>query len=156
MFISFRLYTIILLGIIYCSNLKAQSSCDDANTFITLEVYRSKSPHRDHLIISDKKEYPKFNGGTKKLEKYLAENLEFTEDGATQYMMLQVCFFIDCSGDITIAEMLGDSKGYKLTNILEVVKNMPSWEPLKKDGKEANCWYVMKVGCKNGKVTLHM
>lgn len=90
---------------------------------------------------------PEYPGGQGSLLKYITKNLRYPiedKDGGIQSKVI-VNFVIDRYGktrDIKVARSIG-SKFEK--SIIELIKNMPEWEPGKYKGKAVNVKYVLPV-----------
>src|ERR1700741_1011395 len=86
--------------------------CDSIRAYVTPEGKKSKSDHNILLPLSDKKNYPQFPGGLKRMKKYIKENIIISEEGKKEVMMILVCFRINCVGQVREIELLGDPNGY--------------------------------------------
>jgi hypothetical protein len=119
--------------------------CDSIRAYVTPEVKNSKSDHNILLPLSDKKNYPQFPGGRKKIKKYIKDNLVISEEGKKEAMMILVCFRINCVGQVREIELLGDPKGYGFSNIGEILLRMPLWVPATENGRNVDAWYFLRI-----------
>jgi protein TonB len=90
---------------------------------------------------------PKFLGGEKAMYKYIAENIKYPEkakkDGIEGRVF--VSFIVEKDGSVSEVELLRGIGSGCDEAALDVIRNMPQWNPGKQHGQPVRVQYRMPV-----------
>ena len=116
---------------------------------ITAPVKGIGAMKMDNTGVYNNVEYiPSFPGGNKGLQKYFDNNLKYPEDATNDGVdgTVKISFIVDENGSLTSPQIMGDKLGYGLDEeALRVVKQMPTWNPGKLNGKNVKTRYTLPV-----------
>ena len=116
---------------------------------ITVPTKGTGTMEMDNTGVYNNVEYlPSFPGGTKGLQKFFDDNLEYptaaTDDGIEG--TVNVSFVVDENGKLSSPKVQGQNPGYGLeTEALRVINKMPSWTPGKLKGKNVKTRFSLPV-----------
>ena len=97
---------------------------------------------------------PQFPGGDNAFYDYLDENVtlpegfdkeKFLKEHKNQYVPISVGFTIDVDGSIIDAKVIDGEDELLDQKALEIVKNMPKWDPGYLNGKPIKVQYAIPV-----------
>jgi hypothetical protein len=88
-----------------------------------------------------------FKGGEAAFRKYqdwLIQHPALNQNDSTKHSIL--CrFIVERDGKINNIELLNHSDKIFETEALQIIQNMPKWNPAKKDGKAVRSWHTIKL-----------
>lgn len=90
---------------------------------------------------------PQFPGGEEARMQYLMNNIKYPQEARDESIegTVYVQFIVEADGSITNAKVLRGIGGGCDEEALEVVENMPDWEPGKKDGEPVRTQFNMPI-----------
>ena len=90
---------------------------------------------------------PQFPGGEEARMQYLIDNIDYPKEAQKKGIegTVYVTFIVEADGSITNAKVLRGIGGGCDKEALEVVENMPNWEPGKKDGEPVRTQFNMPI-----------
>ena len=130
-------YSVVILMLVFCFSLKAQKS---------EEIPEGK------IIVNE--QMPHFKGGENAFFNYLDKNVKtpegfdnetYVKEHGNQYVPISVYFTIDVDGSITDVDVLEKVDETLDKKAIEIVKNMPKWEPGTQNGKPIKVQYAIPV-----------
>ena len=98
-------------------------------------------------VIDIPDEQPKFPGGDKALMQWLQENLHYPVQAAKEHATGRVLvnFVINTDGSTDEVKVLRSAHPLLDQEAMRVVKEMPKWEPGKKDGKVVRVRFTLPI-----------
>jgi hypothetical protein len=134
---------LILISIAICFGFTNAEDCGDETVYANVEQTQYDKRFESFTKIDG---IPKFNGGNKKLDQIVRENLELSDVAKTQFFRLNYQFTVTREGKIKDVKQIGDSKADDWTNIGDVIKSTEGdWTPAEKDGNPVDCIYFRKI-----------
>ncbi len=109
-----------------------------------IEDEESDEKQKTYIVVD---EQPKFPGGEQARTQYLTDNIEYPQEAQDTGIQgtVYVSFIVEADGSITDAKVLRGIGGGCDEEALEVVENMPDWEPGKKDGEPVRTQFNMPM-----------
>ena len=130
-------YSVVILMLVFCFSLKAQKS--------------AKMPVDK---TDENKQMPHFKGGENAFFEYLDKNVKtpdgfdnvtYVKEHGNQYVPVSVYFTVDVDGSITDVNVLEKVDETLDKKAIEIVRNMPKWEPGTENGKPIKVQYAIPV-----------
>lgn len=89
----------------------------------------------------------KFNGGERKLRKYVAEQLEYPSEAYKEGVegLVEVAFMVDSDGSISDIEIVNGSHPSLNEEALRVVESFPNWEPRKVNSEPVKSYVSIPI-----------
>ncbi len=98
------------------------------------------------VVVEEQAEFP---GGLDSMYAYIVKNLKYPEaakeKGIEGKGRVFVNFIVERDGSITNVKCLRGIGGGCDEAAMEVVKNMPKWQPAKQRGKEVRCQFNLPI-----------
>ena len=96
------------------------------------------------VVVEEQAEFP---GGMDSMYAYIQKNLKYPEAAEEKGIegRVFVSFIIERDGSITNVKCLRGIGGGCDEAAMEVVKNMPKWQPAKQRGKEVRCQFNLPI-----------
>ena len=74
---------------------------------------------------------------------YITKNLHYTGNSASPCMKIQVKFIVNEDGSLSNIRVV---EGLEIKNEIEkLLRQMPKWEPGRKNGKPVKVWFVLPI-----------
>jgi TonB family protein len=92
--------------------------------------------------------YPAFPGGSKGLQNFFNDNLQYPETAMNDGVdgKVDIMFTVDENGKLSNPQVMGDKLGYGLDEeALRVINKMPAWTPGKLKGKNVKTKFTLPV-----------
>lgn len=130
-------YSAFILILIFCFSLKAQ---------------KSTKKYKQTTVVN--KQLPYFKGGENAFYSYLDENVKiptgfdkqaYLKKNGNQYVPISVYFTVDVDGSIINVKVVDSVDELLDQKAIEIVENMPKWEPGTQDGKAIKVQYAIPV-----------
>lgn len=123
----------------------AQPVFSDSINFAQDETKASQPQGKDYYAVVDQQ--PQFPGGEKARMQYFINTIEYPQEARQKGVdgTVYVQFIVEKNGSISNVKVLRGIGGGCDEEALEVVKNMPGWEPGKNDGKPVRTQFNMPI-----------
>ena len=121
--------------------------------FFTVATKAQKqSENKEGIVINEK--MPHFPGGDKAFYNYLDKNVKtpetfdketYLKEHGNQYVPVAVIFTIDTDGSIINVKVKEKVNEQLDEKAIQIVKNMPKWEPGYQNGKSVKVQYAIPI-----------
>ena len=90
---------------------------------------------------------PKYNGGIKKLNKFIANNIIYPKGAIEKRIEGNVIveFIVEKDGAISNVRVIQSISSELDEEVIRVVKMMPTWKPGKQNGELVRCFYTIPI-----------
>jgi len=135
------LITIVILQ----SSFVFKPSCDNQKVYVLKSQFQLNNSLQDYPVIESKKDYLKFKGGNRKLEKLIFANLQLSEIAKNEYFFANLLIKVDCEGKVIETKFIGKYlEKYPDWIVLKSIDwKLGDWIPAKFENKPVTAIYFM-------------
>ncbi|WP_163356529.1 energy transducer TonB [Dysgonomonas sp. 25] len=107
---------------------------------------QEKDMAKDSTIYTTVEQMPQFPGGEAEMNKYIRDNLRFSNDSTcSSFIRVTARFVVEKDGSIKDIKILRGVCPSHDRAVVDLVKGMPYWIPGKQNGREARVYYTLPI-----------